>query len=64
MGGADSRNQENGLVFQAGVRDILKKGHILHVFIISQIALLSFQGSHRTQTQTSEVRCSARFSGH
>ena len=32
--------------------------------IIAQIAPLSFQGSHRTQTQTSEVRSAARFSGH
>ena len=32
--------------------------------IIAQIAPLSFQGSHRTQTQTSEVRWPARFSGH
>ena len=31
---------------------------------IAQIAPLSFQGSHRTQTQTSEVRSAARFSGH
>ena len=33
-------------------------------FCIAQIAPLSFQGSHRTQTQTSEVRWTARFSGH
>ena len=31
---------------------------------IAQIAPLSFQGSHRTQTQTSEVSRAARFSGH
>ena len=31
---------------------------------IAQIAPLSFQGRHRTQTQTSEVRWAARFSGH
>ena len=38
-------------------------GEITYPFI-AQIAPLSFQGSHRTQTQTSEVRWPARFSGH
>ena len=33
-------------------------------FVIAQIAPLSFQGRHRTQTQTSEVRWAVRFSGH
>ena len=32
--------------------------------LIAQIAPLSFQGSHRTHTQTSEVSWAARFSGH
>ena len=31
---------------------------------IAQIATLSFQGRHRTQTQTGEVRWAERFSGH
>ena len=34
MGGANSRNQEKGVILQAWVREILKKGKILHVFII------------------------------
>ena len=35
-----------------------------HSYLIAKIAPLSFQGSHRTQTQTSEVSSAARFSGH
>ena len=33
MGGANSRNQENWVIFQARVCEILKKGKILHAFI-------------------------------
>ena len=33
MGGANSRNQENGVILQAWVREILKRGKFLHVFI-------------------------------
>ena len=33
MGGANSRNQEKGVILQARVREILKKGKILHVII-------------------------------
>ena len=33
MGGANSRNQEKGVILQAWVREILKKGKIWHVFI-------------------------------
>ena len=33
MGGANSRNQEKGAILQAWVREILKNGKILHVFI-------------------------------
>ena len=34
MGGANSRNQEKGVILQAWVLEILKKGNILHVCII------------------------------
>ena len=43
---------------------VWKKMLIKLCYHIAQIAPLSFQGSHRTQTQTSEVRWAARFSGH
>ena len=33
MGGANSRTQEKGVILQAWVREILKKGKIWHVFI-------------------------------
>ena len=33
IGGANSRNQEKGIILEAWVRVILKKGKILHVFI-------------------------------
>ena len=33
MGGANSRNQEKKVIYQARVREIMKKGKILHVFI-------------------------------
>ena len=33
MGGANLRNQEKGVILQARVREILKKGKILHVSI-------------------------------
>ena len=33
MGGANSRNQEKGVILQAWVREILEKGNILHAFI-------------------------------
>ena len=33
MGGANSQNQEKGIILQAWVREILKKGKIWHAFI-------------------------------
>ena len=37
-------------------RSVRDTGWFSHIYRIAQIAPLSFQGSHRTQTQTSEVR--------
>ena len=33
MGGANYRNQEKGVILQAWVSELLKKGKIVHVFI-------------------------------